>query len=77
MKIEVLVSPKSKRNAVEEVQGQEGTLRVRTTAAAADNKANFAVIDLLADHFGVAKSQVSIIRGHTDRKKLIEISGMK
>lgn len=70
----MLVSPKSKRNGVEEVSGQPGVLRVRTTSAAADNKANFAVIDLLAEHFGVSKSQISIIRGHTSRKKLIEIS---
>lgn len=73
MKITVLVSPKSKKNAVEDVSGQEGTLRVRTTAAAADNKANFAVIDMLAEHFGVSKSQISIIRGHTSRKKVVEV----
>lgn len=42
-------------------------------AAAQDGKANRALVDILADHFGVAKSTVKIIRGHSARHKLIEI----
>jgi uncharacterized protein YggU (UPF0235/DUF167 family) len=40
---------------------------------AQDGKANEAVIDLLADYFGIAKSAVKIIRGHSSRHKLLEV----
>ena len=73
MRMAILVMPKSKKNVVEEVPALENTLRVRTTAPAADNKANYAVIELLAEHFGVPKSAVHIVRGHTTRKKIVEI----
>jgi uncharacterized protein YggU (UPF0235/DUF167 family) len=40
---------------------------------AVDGQANTAVIELLAQHFGVARSRVEILRGHTSRTKRIRI----
>lgn len=48
-------------------------LAVYVTAPADKNKANEALIRLLAKHFDVAPSRVVIIRGHTSRHKVIEI----
>lgn len=36
-------------------------------------RANEAIIRVLAEHFGVAKSQVRIVSGHTSRQKVVEI----
>jgi uncharacterized protein (TIGR00251 family) len=40
---------------------------------AKNGQANARLIELLAAHFGTAKAQVRIVRGHSSRKKLIEI----
>ena len=66
----IKVIPKAKRNAVQE---EEGRLRVRVTAPAVGGKANNAVIALLAEHFGVKKSKVKIVRGEKSREKLVRI----
>ncbi|MFA5270321.1 MAG: DUF167 domain-containing protein [Patescibacteria group bacterium] len=71
MKINVRVIPKAKQNRVEKTA--EG-FRVRVTAAPTDGKANEAVIKLLADHLGVAKSKLRVVRGVTSRDKVIELT---
>ena len=67
----IRVTPHSKQNKVVE---NDGVLRVYTNAAPEKGKANAAVIELLAKHFGVAKSQIKIVRGDTTRDKVIEIA---
>ncbi|MDR1360989.1 MAG: DUF167 domain-containing protein [Rickettsiales bacterium] len=67
MQLNIRVIPKAKHSKVD-------LPKVWTTAAAADGKANEAVIKLLAAHFGVAKSDIKIIRGTTSRDKIISIS---
>jgi uncharacterized protein len=44
-------------------------LKIKTTAAPVDGKANEEVCKLLAKLFGVAKSQVILLQGHTSRDK--------
>ncbi len=55
------------------VDGQM-VLPVYVTAIAENGKANEAMIRLLAKHFDVPASYVRIVRGHTSRQKLIEIT---
>ena len=58
MRIIVKVKPKSKIN---EVSRQiDGSFLVKTTAPAKENKANEAVIELLAQELGIAKSLLRI-----------------
>jgi hypothetical protein len=71
LKIAVTVKPNAKKAQVVELA--EKQYRVAVREAAQDGKANRALVDILADHFGVAKSTVKIIRGHSARHKLIEI----
>ncbi|MET0585534.1 MAG: DUF167 domain-containing protein [Candidatus Binatia bacterium] len=71
LKIAVTVKPNAKKAQVEELA--EKQYRVAVRAPAQDGKANQALIDILADHFGVAKSAIKIIRGHAARHKLLEI----
>jgi uncharacterized protein len=71
LKIAITVKPNAKKAQVVELTDKK--YRVAVREAAQDGKANQALIDILADHFGVAKSTIKIIRGHSARHKLIEI----
>ena len=71
-RIYVKVSPKSSRNEVVEVS--EGEYKVKLTAAPVDGKANEALIKILADHFKVAKSCVSIVGGKSAKTKIVDIT---
>jgi len=76
IKIQIKVVPQSKANKVEECKLDEKgnlNLKIRVTAPATDNKANKAVIELLAKHFELKKSDIEIILGHTSRQKVIAI----
>jgi len=67
----IRVTPHAKQNKVVE---NDGVLRVYTTVVPENGRANDAVIKALAEHFGVAKSQIKIVRGVTARDKVIEIA---
>ncbi len=55
---------------------KEGMLWLRLTAPPVDNKANFALIEFLADELNIDKSDIQIISGAKSRIKLIEIEGI-
>lgn len=71
MQINVRVMPRAKLNKI--TQESPGNFKVHTTTAPTDGKANEAVIKLLADHLGVPKSQIELIRGGTSRDKVFAI----
>jgi len=71
--INVRVQPRASRNEVLGVQ--DGRLRVRTTVAPTDGKANKSVILLLARHLGVAPSRITQSRGLTHRNKQFIVEG--
>ena len=54
----------------------EGVLRVRVRAPAVDGAANAALIELLAHELGVAPSRLSIVRGATERRKVVRVEGL-
>ena len=72
LSITVKVIPKSSRN---EVVGflEDGTMKLKITAAPEKGKANAEICDFLAKQFGVAKRQVAIVRGETSHLKQIVI----
>ncbi len=71
MKITVKVSTKAKSNSVEKISDRQ--YKVKTTTPAVNNKANLAVIKLLADYFNIKKSAISIISGITYVNKVFKI----
>lgn len=71
--VQVRVFPRSNRNEISGIAN--GQLRVRTTTAPTDGKANQAVAENLAKAFGVAPSSVTLLRGGKHRDKLFAISG--
>lgn len=70
-KIWVRVKPQAKKENV--IKVADGEYCVSVHPPAQDNQANQAVVKLLAEHFSVPKSAVTVIRGQASRKKLIVI----
>jgi uncharacterized protein YggU (UPF0235/DUF167 family) len=70
-RIAVRVTPRASRARLV-IEGD--VLRAYVTVAPEDGKANAAVQALLAKALGVAKSRVALVRGHTSRDKLFEIT---
>nr|MBQ0090938.1 DUF167 domain-containing protein [Candidatus Enterousia merdequi] len=66
----VRVTPHAKQNKVVET---DGVLRVYTTTAPENGRANDAVVELLSKYFDVPKSKIKIVRGLTARDKVISI----
>jgi uncharacterized protein len=71
--VDVLVVPRASRVAVGPAVGDR--LRVAVTAPPVDGAANAAVIDALAQAFGVRRTAVRIVRGETGRRKTVRIDG--
>ena len=72
--INVRVQPRASSDRV--VGYHDGTLRVGVTAPPENGRANAAVLELLAEELGVAKSRLRIIRGHTSRGKVVAVEGL-
>jgi len=66
------VKPGSKKGPLVEVV-EDGSLTVFVRERAVDGAANAGVIRLLAEHFGVPRSRVEIVRGHASRTKLVDV----
>lgn len=72
MKISVYLKPNS-RHREEVVVNDDGSLTVYAKAPAIEGRANVAAMKLLARHFGVALSNVKLLRGATSKHKVFEI----
>ncbi|TAL47389.1 DUF167 domain-containing protein [archaeon] len=70
MIISVRTIPNAKKP---QILKEEDSYKVKVDAQAQDGKANSRLIEILADHFGVSKSSVSIIKGLKSRNKIVEI----
>jgi hypothetical protein len=71
MKIQVKVKPNS---STEEVSREGDSFIVKVKEPPKEGKANHAIIRLLAEHFGVAKSRVRILSGLKSKNKVIEVA---
>jgi uncharacterized protein (TIGR00251 family) len=71
-RISVTVKPNARSAAITQVSEVEFRVAIREPAR--DGKANLALVDLLARHFDVPKSSITIVRGHASRRKIIELA---
>lgn len=70
--IHVHAQPGAKRTDVAGLHGD--CVKVRLASPPVDGKANACLIEFLALRLGVKKSQVSIVRGMTSRRKTVLIA---
>ncbi len=68
----VRVKPGSRKGPLVDIDA-EGSLTVHVRERAVDGAANAGVERALADHFGVSRSRVQILRGHAARIKRVEV----
>ena len=71
MHVSVTVKPNSKKGPL--VEETDAGLIVYVREPAAEGRASRATTKLIAGYYGVAKTQVTILRGATSRIKLINI----
>jgi len=71
--LKVRLTPKSSR---EEIQFVDGIARVWVRAAPSDGEANEAMCRLLAKRLAIAKSLVTVLKGHSSRSKTVSIGGI-
>jgi uncharacterized protein (TIGR00251 family) len=70
----VKVIPRSSKT---EMAGEmaDGTLKVKIAAPPEKGKANEALCTFLAAHYGVPRSAVTIVSGHSAALKLVRVAG--
>lgn len=73
-RIAIRVQPSARQNTILGIRG--GVVMARVTAPAIEGRANEAVRRLVAKQLGVAKSSVTIVRGHRSRDKVVTINGL-
>lgn len=72
MLVHVILKPNSKHRE-EIVANEDGSVTIFTKAPAVEGKANEAAMRLLAKYYGVSKTRVRLVRGHTSKHKVFEI----
>lgn len=75
MKYSVVVHPNSKKPRIE--KDSAGVLHVYVNKPPVEGQANLAVMEALAKHCKVSKSQVGLVRGAKSKKKTFEIYGLE
>jgi len=71
----VRVTPRASRNEIAELL-DDGTIKVRIAAQPADDEANAALLNFLAEVLGVPKSRLDIVAGLAGRDKLVSVVDM-
>lgn len=73
MKLSVVAHPNAKKPRIE--KDLLGTLHVYVNQPPLQGKANKAVIEALANYFGVKKSQILLVSGEKSKTKILEVIG--
>ncbi|UOQ97208.1 DUF167 domain-containing protein [Hymenobacter sp. 5317J-9] len=74
MILHLRAKPNARQNQL--LRAADGSLTVRLQAPPQDGQANAVLLAFLAATFGVPKSRVTLLSGHTAPFKKVEIEGM-
>ncbi|MEJ2696554.1 MAG: DUF167 domain-containing protein [Candidatus Sulfobium sp.] len=74
IRIEVKVEPRSSRKGISGVMGD--VVKVKLTAPPVEGAANEQLIEVIAEATGARKSSISIVRGLSGKRKILEIKGI-
>ena len=74
----VRAQPGAKKTSILGVYGEGATaqLKIAVQAQPIGGRANLALIDFLAEHFGVSKRSVALVSGELSRSKVFLIRGL-
>jgi uncharacterized protein (TIGR00251 family) len=71
---DVVIQPRASRDRIGPVHGDR--LKLAVTAPPVEGEANIAVIELIANALGVARSAVKVVIGATTRRKTLRVAGV-
>lgn len=71
MKIHIKVKPNSKQRKLEKIDDNNFLVWVKEKPI--EGKANQAVVDILSECLGVAKSTIVLLKGESSRNKIFEL----
>jgi len=71
MRVSIKVKPSAKQEKMEDLGNHTFAVWVREPAK--ENKANFAVLEVIARHFGVGISRVRFVSGVKSKEKVVEV----
>jgi uncharacterized protein len=74
VQVAIQATPKANRNGLAGVHA--GRLKVAVTAAPEKGKANAAVLEVIAEALELKRSQVSLVAGETDPRKVVLVTGV-
>lgn len=74
IELPVSVLPRSSRSEVAGIRNN--SLKIKITKPPVDGQANAACCRLIAGLFGLSASRVTVVRGHTSRRKTIRCEGL-
>ena len=75
MRLSLRVQPGAKRSALL-ARLASGEWKVAVSSPPVDGKANDAVVELVSELLGVKRRQVTLVRGTSSRRKLLEVEGV-
>jgi uncharacterized protein (TIGR00251 family) len=78
LRVAVRLTPKASRDRIQGIAAEadgQAVVKAQVTAVPEDGKANAALIKLLSKQWRVPKTDMEIVQGATDRRKVILISG--
>lgn len=73
-RIVVRVQPNASQNEV--LRFEDGVWHIRVTAPPVKGKANYALIKFLSEILGISKGNLTIEKGATSKRKIIDIDGL-
>jgi uncharacterized protein (TIGR00251 family) len=71
--LELLVQPRASRTRA--VGEHDGRLKIQLAAPPVDGEANDALVAFLAERLSVRRTDVTIVRGDTGRRKTVRVAG--
>ncbi len=71
MKLNVVVKPNARKNAVE--TRQDGSLVVYVSTPPIEGRANERLVEVLAEHFGRPRRDIVIVSGVRSKRKIVEV----
>ena len=71
MKLNVVVKPNARKNAVE--TRQDGSLVVYVSTPPIEGRANERLVEVLAEHFGRPRRDIVIVSGVRSKRKIVDV----
>ena len=71
MKLNVVVKPNARKNAVE--TREDGSLVVYVSTPPIEGRANERLVEVLAEHFGRPRRDIVIVSGLRGKRKIVEV----